>query len=51
MEQGYSTATAKVREMGFGAGMGFSNMKANTDSLIVDSYPNKGTKVQMINNF
>lgn len=51
MEQGYSTATAKVREMGFGAGMGFSNMKANTDSLIVDSYPNKGTRVQIINNF
>lgn len=51
MEQGYSTASQKVREMGFGAGMGFSNMKTNTDSLIVNSSPGIGTTVEIINYF
>ena len=31
MEKGYSTASAKVREMGFGAGMGLPNIKNNVD--------------------
>ena len=29
MQEGYSTASEKVREMGFGAGMGLSNIKNN----------------------
>ena len=32
MKEGYSTATAAVREMGFGAGMGLANMKKYSDS-------------------
>lgn len=48
MRQGYSTASAKVREMGFGAGMGLPNIKKNVDELKVSSVVNKGTKVEMI---
>ncbi|MEG1556396.1 MAG: ATP-binding protein [Bacteroidales bacterium] len=51
MEKGYSTASPKVREMGFGAGMGLPNMKSNTDSLIVNSVVDKGTTVEIINYF
>src|SRR5512133_569662 len=43
MQEGYSTASDKVREMGFGAGMGLSNMKKNSDQLVINSEINKGT--------
>jgi serine/threonine-protein kinase RsbT len=49
MQEGYSTASEKVREMGFGAGMGLSNIKKNTDQLDIQSTLNKGTVVEMIN--
>lgn len=48
MQEGYSTASQKVREMGFGAGMGLSNMKKNADELIVNSIPGNGTTVELI---
>lgn len=51
MQAGYSTASKKVREMGFGAGMGLPNMKKNTDELIIESVVDKGTKVKMVNYF
>jgi anti-sigma regulatory factor (Ser/Thr protein kinase) len=47
MQEGYSTASDKVREMGFGAGMGLSNMKRNSDQLLISSEINKGTVVEM----
>jgi len=47
MQEGYSTASDKVREMGFGAGMGLSNMKKNTDILDIHSAINRGTVVKM----
>ena len=47
MQEGFSTASEKVREMGFGAGMGLSNMKKNTDELTIHSNINKGTVVEM----
>jgi serine/threonine-protein kinase RsbT len=47
MQEGYSTASDKVREMGFGAGMGLSNMKKNSDLLQITSEINKGTVVEM----
>ncbi len=50
MEEGYSTATPQVREMGFGAGMGLSNMKKNSDYLNITSSPGEGTIVELINN-
>ena len=48
MQEGYSTASPKVREMGFGAGMGLPNIKKNVDDLKVTSEVDKGTKVEMI---
>lgn len=48
MEEGFSTASPHVREMGFGAGMGLSNMKKNCDLLDISSEPGKGTVVTMI---
>ncbi|MCW3804081.1 ATP-binding protein [Plebeiibacterium marinum] len=47
MQEGYSTASSKVREMGFGAGMGLPNIKKNVDDLKVSSEVDKGTKVEM----
>lgn len=47
MLEGYSTASPRVREMGFGAGMGLPNMKKNADNLEIDSIPGKGTTVTM----
>lgn len=47
MEQGFSTASAEVREMGFGAGMGLPNMKRNADILDVRSTVGVGTTVTM----
>ena len=48
MEEGYSTASPQVREMGFGAGMGLSNMNRNTDLMNITSEPGKGTNVELI---
>lgn len=45
MQEGYSTASQKVREMGFGAGMGLSNIRKNTDLLNIESTPGEGTIV------
>lgn len=45
MQEGYSTAPDSIREMGFGAGMGLSNIKKNADEFILESEPGKGTKV------
>jgi anti-sigma regulatory factor (Ser/Thr protein kinase) len=47
MQQGFSTASSKVREMGFGAGMGLPNIKKNTDELKIDSVVGKGTTIEM----
>jgi len=47
MQEGFSTASDRVREMGFGAGMGLANMKKNTDLLLINSEINKGTVVEM----
>ena len=48
MQQGFSTASAKVREMGFGAGMGLPNIKKNADKLTVNSEVAKGTQLEII---
>jgi len=49
MQEGFSTAGPRVREMGFGAGMGLPNMKKNTDSMTISSVPGRGTKVELVN--
>lgn len=48
MQDGYSTASETVRELGFGAGMGLSNMKRNSDEMTIDSAIGKGTTVTMV---
>jgi CBS domain-containing protein/anti-sigma regulatory factor (Ser/Thr protein kinase) len=47
-QPGYSTATAEVREMGFGAGMGLVNIKRCTDDMSICSAMGVGTRLQMI---
>jgi len=51
MQKGFSTASVLVREMGFGAGMGLPNIKANSDHLEITSEIGKGTTVDIINYF
>lgn len=47
MQEGYSTASQKVREMGFGAGMGLPNIKKNSDILNIQSEVGKGTCLEI----
>lgn len=47
MQEGYTTASDKAREMGFGAGMGLPNMKKNSDKFCVNSEKGKGTVITM----
>ncbi|MTI66712.1 MAG: anti-sigma regulatory factor [Firmicutes bacterium] len=45
MKEGYSTATERIRELGFGAGMGLPNIKRCADVFELKSEEGKGTKV------
>ncbi len=47
MQEGFSTASNSVRELGFGAGMGLPNMKKYTDEMIIDTELGKGTTVTL----
>jgi serine/threonine-protein kinase RsbT len=47
MQAGYSTATDRIREMGFGAGMGLPNMKRCSDRFQMESKVGEGTVVVM----
>ena len=47
MQEGYSTAPDEVRSLGFGAGMGLSNMKKNSDEMRIESTVGVGTSVYM----
>ena len=47
MQEGYSTATDQMREMGFGAGMGLPNIKRNADSFQLKSTIGKGTSYKI----
>jgi anti-sigma regulatory factor (Ser/Thr protein kinase) len=46
MQEGYSTASREVREMGFGAGMGLFNIKQCSDELHIQSKVGVGTTLQ-----
>lgn len=48
MQEGFSTASDKVRQMGFGAGMGLPNIRRNVDELSIDTTVGKGTTLTMI---
>jgi len=47
MQEGFSTATEEMREMGFGAGMGLPNIKKNADKFEISSTPGKGTSLDI----
>jgi serine/threonine-protein kinase RsbT len=46
LQEGYSTASDEMREMGFGFGMGLPNMKKNSDEFSITSEVGKGTTVR-----
>lgn len=46
MQEGYSTASHEIREMGFGAGMGLYNIDQCSNELHIDSKVGFGTKLQ-----
>jgi serine/threonine-protein kinase RsbT len=47
LQEGYSTATPLIREMGFGAGLGLPNMKKAADEMVIESSVGEGTTVKM----
>ncbi|HSA95860.1 MAG TPA: ATP-binding protein [Acidobacteriota bacterium] len=47
LTEGYSTATAEMRELGFGAGMGLPNIKKNADVFAIDSEVGRGTRLDI----
>ena len=44
-QEGYTTATDEMRELGFGFGMGLPNMKKNSDELKIETEVGIGTSV------
>lgn len=50
MQEGYSTASNEVRELGFGAGMGLPNIKKNADEMKIDTTVGKGTTIELVIN-
>ena len=48
MQQGYSTASREIQEMGFGAGMGLHNINKNADLFELKSTVGKGTSYNII---
>ena len=47
MQEGYSTATAQIHSLGFGAGMGLPNMKRYSDEMKIDTEIGVGRTVTM----
>ena len=47
MEEGFTTAGAVARDLGFGAGMGLPNMKRYSDEMDIDTTLGVGTTVTM----
>lgn len=48
MKEGYSTAPDEIRSLGFGAGMGLSNMKKYTDEMKIETELGVGTTITMV---
>ncbi len=47
MQEGYSTATHEMRELGFGAGMGLPNIRRNSDQFELASAVGQGTSLSI----
>jgi CBS domain-containing protein/anti-sigma regulatory factor (Ser/Thr protein kinase) len=50
MRPGFSTAPNWIRELGFGAGMGLSNIKRCSDSMVLESKLGEGTRLEIVVN-
>jgi anti-sigma regulatory factor (Ser/Thr protein kinase) len=48
MAEGFSTASERIREMGFGAGLGLPNIKRNSDAMELRSEVGKGTALKSV---
>lgn len=48
MKAGYSTASDKIRELGFGAGMGLPNIKRCSDEFQIESTVGKCTRLEIV---
>jgi CBS domain-containing protein/anti-sigma regulatory factor (Ser/Thr protein kinase) len=48
LQPGFSTASDKIREMGFGAGMGLNNIQKCSDKFNIVSTVEKGTEIEAI---
>jgi len=48
MQKGWSTANDRIREMGFGAGMGLNNIRTFSDIFHISSHVGSGTRLKMI---
>ncbi len=46
MEEGFSTAPPRARELGFGAGLGLPNIRKNSDRFEIESTVGQGTQVR-----
>ncbi|MHB1296377.1 MAG: CBS domain-containing protein [Anaerolineae bacterium] len=47
LQPGFSTAPDWIRELGFGAGMGLTNIKACADTMRIDSKMGVGTRLEL----
>lgn len=47
MKEGFSTADHKIRELGFGAGMGLPNIKKYSDEFDIHSVAGEGTTLKI----
>ncbi len=48
MRPGYTTSEPWVKELGFGAGMGLSNIKKCSNTMEIKSFPGSGTTIKII---
>lgn len=48
IQKGWSTANDRIREMGFGAGMGLNNIRTFSDIFHISSEEGSGTRLKMI---
>jgi len=46
LREGWSTASSKAREMGFGAGMGLPNIRRNSDLFDIETRIGRGTRIR-----
>jgi Na+-translocating ferredoxin:NAD+ oxidoreductase RNF subunit RnfB/anti-sigma regulatory factor (Ser/Thr protein kinase) len=46
MKEGYSTASPRARQLGFGAGLGLPNIRKNSDRFAIESEVGRGTRVR-----